>query len=300
MSLNKIYGKAALCAYLLFLIVAVWAFYAYTTLPSADLDSQGAYEELSWPAYVFENPEVEWRMFRPLRGDGPVARTGQISAKYRLAGTFLEYGDPASGTDPSRRAILDDLERGLQAMVIEGDLYEDVRVVRVSRDYVVLEKDSRTEELWIGFDARRPALDQETDDVGERDVVSSDIDEPSRFGRRVGENRWVFEKDKLREFYMEMMDNPQRAVEVYETMRPNYDEDMNIRGYVVDIVGEADFFEAVGLRDGDIVKSVNSLKMSSRLRAEYFIREFMQDRVNALVLEVERGGEEHKQIYLLR
>ena len=42
------------------------------------------------------------------------------------------------------------------------------------------------------------------------------------------------------------------------------------------------------------------MKMTKQERAEYFIREFVQDRLNAVVLDIERNGNPQKLIYYLR
>jgi hypothetical protein len=42
------------------------------------------------------------------------------------------------------------------------------------------------------------------------------------------------------------------------------------------------------------------MDMTSRTRAEYFIKEFIHDRANAFILEVERGGDPVKLIYQFR
>ena len=106
--------------------------------------------------------------------------------------------------------------------------------------------------------------------------------------------------DKLVEYYKELMDEPDRLVKVFDSLKPLYDGQRRITGYVLGVEGEKEFFDAVGLKEGDIVRSVNSMKMTSQSRAEYFIGEFIKGRLGALVLDVERGGEPKKLIYLIR
>jgi type II secretory pathway component PulC len=83
-------------------------------------------------------------------------------------------------------------------------------------------------------------------------------------------------------------------------MKPVRDEGNKITGYVVGIEGEREFFDAVGLRQGDIVRAVNSIPMTNRRRAEAFIDQFLKDQMNAVVLEVERSGQSTKQIYQMQ
>ncbi len=65
-------------------------------------------------------------------------------------------------------------------------------------------------------------------------------------------------------------------------------------------VGEKDFYSEVGFQDGDIVRKVNSMRMTSQRRAEYFIGEFVQDRLGAVVIDIERNGEPKKLVYLVQ
>jgi type II secretory pathway component PulC len=102
------------------------------------------------------------------------------------------------------------------------------------------------------------------------------------------------------DYYQELLDEPERMVAVFDTMKPVRDERNKITGYVVGIEGEKDFFEAVGLRQGDIVRSVNSIPMTNRKRAEFLIDEFIKDNMSAVVMDVERGGQPVKQVYQLR
>ena len=114
------------------------------------------------------------------------------------------------------------------------------------------------------------------------------------------ENRWRFSRKPILDYYQELLDEPDRMVAVFDTMKPVRDERNKITGYVVGLEGEKDFFDAVGLRQGDIVRSVNSMPMTNRRRAEAFIDQFLKDQMSAVVLEVERDGKTTKQIYQMQ
>jgi hypothetical protein len=45
---------------------------------------------------------------------------------------------------------------------------------------------------------------------------------------------------------------------------------------------------------------VNSMHMTSQSRAEFFLGEFVKERLNAVVLDIERDGNPQKIIYLIR
>jgi len=83
-------------------------------------------------------------------------------------------------------------------------------------------------------------------------------------------------------------------------MQPDYAPEGQVAGYRLEKEGEAEFFAAVGLQEGDTIRRVNSMNMTSQARAEYFISEFMKERLGAVVLDVERNGQQEKLIYLFR
>ena len=56
----------------------------------------------------------------------------------------------------------------------------------------------------------------------------------------------------------------------------------------------------MGMKEGDVVRKVNSMDMTSRQRAEYFIKEFAADRANVFMIEIERDGTPQKLIYQVR
>lgn len=222
---------------------------------------------------------------------------GSLATRFRLAGTFVAYG---ALTEDTRKAILDDLQAGLQRVVNENDSLDDVRVVKIYRDHVVLSHEGREEALWLGFSgqgAKEPVSGQAPAD----DAAAFSDDSPLPFeGKRVGEYRWVFNRESLLDYYTQLRDQPERLVAVFDSLEPLYEDDGVISGYRLNVRGEGDFFNAVGLRQGDVVRAVNTMKMTNRRRAEYFIREFIYDRANAFVLDVERDGAPMKLTYQTR
>ncbi len=244
------------------------------------------------PKYVSNDSINEWgTVFAPAT---PKTRTLIEPLRYRLAGTFLVYG----GLDDQRRAVIDDSEAGAQIIVSEGDKLSDgSQVDKIVRDAVTLLTPSGAVDLRLVFetygagerDDEKPHLQ---DGLKETDVAAA------RFGgQQVAENRWHFDRQKLLEYYAELRDEPARLVAVFDSMKPVYTDDNSIEGYRLIIEGEADFFSAVGLHENDIVRAVNSVDMTNRRRAEHFIREFVADRANIFVLDVERNGEIEKLIY---
>lgn len=252
----------------------------------------------AWPSAARIPPE-DWGVVQ--RGaDASLSQGGPLARRFRLAGTFFQFGDAGDRTESRRRAILDDLQKSQQYLVSEGDIVEDYEVTRVFPERILLRSGGVEYELALSFAtaAAKPAAGAAPPEAG-TSLADQPALETSRFGKRVAENRWVFSREELLKYYREVLDDPERIAALYISLKPDYQDD-EIGGYVLDEEGEADFFQAVGLKDGDVVRRVNSMRMVSQRRAEYFIGEFLKNRVNALVLDIEREGKPEKLIYLIR
>ncbi len=239
-----------------------------------------------------------WRIFRSGDPVAPAPAAGALAARYRLAGVFLILSGPERSGGENRCAILDDLETKAQFLATEDERIGDVRVVRVERDHVVLSDGSREETLELAastLSGRAPSGAMASADPGPT------VLETNRFGHRVGELRWEFNRQAVLDYYQEMMDNPERLASLFLAMKADRDEEGRVAGYRLDMEGgEKEFYEQVGFQDGDVIRKVNSMRMTSQRRAEYFIGEFVQDRLGAVVIDVERNGENKKLIYLVQ
>lgn len=250
---------------------------------------------------AFQWPAVDpaaWRVFRSGAPVAPPPVAGALSARYRLAGVFLILTEPGADTDTQRCAILDDLQTKEQILAQEGEHAGDARVVRVTPDYVILSSGEHEETITL---AAGSAGDPEKPTVSAAATEPMPTLETTRFGRRVGDTRWEVNRQAVLAYYQEMMDNPERLAGLFMAMEPDRDANGRVAGYRLNTaLGEKDFYNQVGLRDGDVVRRVNSMRMTSQRRAEYFIGEFVQNRLGAVVLDIERDGQPQKLIYLVQ
>jgi type II secretion system protein C len=243
----------------------------------------------------------EWTSFVSGAQRGARHDSGSIARRFRLVGTMVQY---SSRLTDERRAVLDDRQKGTQRVVSEGELLDGVAVVRILRDRVVLRQGGNEETLMLKFEGE-PAGGLSASGAGSATqsmpgaTASADAaGSENRFGgRQVGENKWVFDRGPILRYYSELMDNPDRLVKVFDSFKPVYGSDRRVSGYRLQVEGEPDFFQSVGLREGDIVRNVNTMRMTSRRRAEFFIREFIDNRANSFTLDVERGGQTVTQTY---
>ncbi|MBM4148353.1 MAG: hypothetical protein FJ224_04850 [Lentisphaerae bacterium] len=224
---------------------------------------------------------------------------GPVSQRFRLAGTFTADGDD-DGTE-HRRAVIDELSARAQHVVSEGSAIGDAVIVRISADKVVVKLGSVEEDLLLTFSG--PTAEAVShDSTGLVGAASSGIPgSPDAFGGvRTGENRWVYSRKALVDYYSTLRDSPERLVAVFDSLKPVYGENRRINGYRLGIEGEKEFFDSVGLREGDIVRKANSIEMSSRRRAEFLISQFVQDKANVFVLDVDRDGQDMRLVYEVR
>ena len=252
-------------------------------------------EPFHWPAL----DAGAWKSFRSGAPAAPPAVAGALAARYRLAGVFLILTDPGASGDENRCAILDDLQTKQQVLAAEGEDVGPARVVRVAIDQVVLSDGEREETLYLAA-GTLPGHEQAGSPAVAAEAPAK-ILETNRFGNRIGETRWEINKQAVLDYYQEMMDNPERLAGLFMAMEPDRDEAGKVAGYRLNTdLGEKEFYTQVGLQHGDVVRKVNSMRMTSQRRAEYFIGEFVQNRLGAVVIDIERNGEPKKLVYLIK
>ncbi|NKB25658.1 MAG: hypothetical protein GKR87_15055 [Kiritimatiellae bacterium] len=284
---------------LICLLLFIFFVYQYIHLPDVQTSEspiQG--RTLSW-AKGERGEDTYWSVFRKNK-IGTLTDQGSFHQRFRLAGTFFSYGVTNEKVRP-RKAILDDLRKNKQVVVEENERLEDVKMAQIFQDRVVLYANGHEEELWLSFSGShtnryRDAVRIQTPTRFE-DMPAL---ETNRFGKKIGTYRWVFQREALIDYFNELTENPERIAAMYVSMKPARKNDRRISGYYLDMAGEEDFFKTVGLQQGDIIRSVNSLKLTSQSRGEFFLKEFIQDRLGAAVLDVERNGQTNKLIYLVR
>jgi type II secretory pathway component PulC len=267
--------------------------YRVRTLPVPVTDAIASTSPASVPPPAVLPASLDWSVFQNEQAPTPAAR-GALSRRFRLAGTFFAYGSAAGDT---RRAVLHDLQAAVQMIIGEGESIGDVKVVRIASDRVILRRGLEEAELWLGFSRADPESSADDPAAAESDA---DGKESAFGGRKTGEHSWVFRRDALQDYYQDVLDDPERLVRIFDSMKAVRGENRRITGYRLDILGEGDFYRAAGMRQGDIVRKVNGMNMTSRRRAEFFIGEFARNRANVFELEIERNGQPLKLTYQIR
>lgn len=240
-------------------------------------------------------PAELWSVFRSTAGDAASAAGRSSPARLRLAGTFCVENE-RDGI--RRRAVIESPARREQYVVGEGDAVEDATVEKIDLDRVTIRSPTGTEELRLEFAGRAGTTDLAVATATNLTNAVVGATATNRFGGiKVSENRWQFSRSSLVGYYQELLEEPQRMVAVFDSLKPVRNQANKITGYVLGTEGEKEFFDAIGLQEGDVVRKANSMDMTSRRRAEYLIDEFLKNRLNVVVLDVERSGNPVKLIY---
>lgn len=284
-------GISALAITLILGIAAIASLYRLNEFPkykAAPLTS-------SWSKFDATAFDFDADVFKKAIAESEKAPQEGAAKRYRLAGTFFAIG----ANQQSRKAILDDLQRKQQLLVTEGDLIEnEAQVLSIMADRVILKRGASEEQILLCFNSSGLSATQQVIGASTaKNQLQADIQ--SRFGKRIGDKHWLLTRSELMNYYKEVLNNTERLTKIYESLKPVY-EGQNIAGYTLDIEGEGDMFSAFGLRQGDTIRQVNSMPMTSQVRAEYFINEFVKNRVNGFVLDIERAGRKEKLIYMVR
>jgi hypothetical protein len=285
-------------------VIAPGAYLLFTSfnLPEPFESSVNKFKLNSWPE-IPAKPEVNLTIFQDENVKIISNTNGKISNIFRYIGAYNDSNPDA----PRRVALLADLRSGKTHILKAGDKVTGITVVRIFMEKVVLTDGTREEELF-----RRSPGKSERSGAGSSVHSASSSGAMTGFdrfgGKRVAARQWVFRSTDLTRYYQELLDEPGRLLKVFDSLMPVdsggksigiYDTGnfKNIRGYRLNVLGEADFFKSVGFKQGDIVRKVNNVPMLNRRFAENFVNQFAQGQLNVVHIEIERNGKPETLIY---
>jgi hypothetical protein len=244
-------------------------------------------------------PLESWSVFRM---DGEAIRevSNSLANRFRLAGTFRVI-QPDS---VAQKGVLCDLVRSNQSLIVSaGDELDDGIVVKdIGVDRLELVRQDVSIILTLDDQPGGSSTNPAAAGSGESADLFAGYPVLSRgqFGIQIEDKRWLFERRKVLEYYNDVLEDPDRLVALFDSLKPLYNEKKKIDGYILVQEGEKDFFKEVGLKEGDVIRKVNSVPLMNRRVAEGFIRDFGQDDLSVAVLEIERDGEPARLVYEVR
>ena len=289
----------ALVAWLIAAGVAVgWGWFAWQRPPIVRQPAAALTLRVpEWPKPIVPQG-AEWDVLRRVQGKGGVTILTATAQRFRLAGTFTAFnGDGAAPGTGQRKAVIDDLQKQTEYLLCEGESAEGLMMLKILTDRVTVQIGGKEEELRLSFNDTVASAGAPAPTTVKTNEVAL---ETSRFGKRIAENRWVLSREALMQYYDELRKDPERVVKLFDSLKPNYNPQQQIDGYRMGMEGEKEFFQAAGLQEGDVVRKVNSINMTSQKRAEYLISEFLQNRLSAIVFDIERENKPQKLIYFIR
>ena len=279
-------------------LAAAWALFAWHGQPGGipPVATILPVHGLAWPKPIVPQP-ADWDVVCRAKGKGGVTVLTATAQRFRLAGTFSALeGDVATGAG-NRKAVIDDLQKQTEYLLREGEAAEGLTLLKIMADRVTVQINGRQEELRLSFtDALAGGVAPLAPTAKTNEVAL----ETSRFGKRIAEHRWVMSREALMQYYEELRKDPERVVKLFDSLKPSYNAQQQLDGYRMGMEGEKEFFQSVGLQDGDVVRKVNSINMTSQNRAEYLISEFLQNRLSAIVFDIDRDNTQQKLIYFIR
>lgn len=231
-----------------------------------------------------------------------------LSQRFRLAGVYCWSPSETNAEHEVRKAIIDNLQTKpvKESVVVEGDMLDTVLVAKVLEKSVVLREGAVEEELFLTYAAGSGtgAVASATITGGSDDGVQGKAVFTNRFGAYMGEGRWIMNRDGLLSYVQEMIDSPARAYKLFESMAPVYGRGRDgrrvVEAYRLKVTGEKDFYDAVGLNEGDIVRKVNGERVTSQTMAMRWIDSFRAGKESAFVMDIERSGTPMRLEYMIR
>ena len=245
-------------------------------------------------------PLEAWAAFR-MDGNAIRVVSSSLATRFRLAGTFrvIQPGDRAIP-----KAVLCDLVRSNQSIIVSpGDsLGEGIFVHDINDNRLELVQRDVSCTLTLQFQGtNQPSQQAGSGSNGfENATQGYEILNRGQFGVQIQADRWLIERRKVLDYYNSVLEDADRLVALFDSLKPLYDESRKINGYILIPEGEKEFFKEVGLQEGDVIRKVNSVPMQNRRVAEGFIRDFGNNQLNVAVLELERAGQPVKVVYELR
>jgi type II secretory pathway component PulC len=195
--------------------------------------------------------------------------------KLRLVGTVMD-------TDPSRnRAIIEDqVARAGQLIYGVGDVVAGVKVMEIYRTRVVLDNNGNLFEI---------------NSFGDSIPVPEIVVPFSRVCRKIGDNRWLVSKSGLWRYINDNVMGTLKTVGCRTYYPPGAPSRGPSQGYEIVILPKDHLAARLGVKQGDIILSVNDEPITGKIRALELLKD-VQDQTEVTVM-VKRADETISLVY---
>ncbi|MEI6808516.1 MAG: hypothetical protein WCN95_07315 [bacterium] len=282
--------------------------FGLSRLPSLKRSTiESALSRRPWPdqsQLVESLSSSDWSIFRNIRSTA--GNMSSLAQRFRLAGIFCWTPTETGSTGTVRKAIIDNMQvKPMKEVVaIEGDTIDGIVVTRIFEKSIILRDGSLEEELFLAFAGAGTGTVASASSDGSPSGSLGKAVYTNRFGAYMGDSRWVMNRDGLLAYAQELTDSPARAEKLFESMAPVYGQGPGgrrvVEAYKLKVTGEKEFYDAVGLVEGDVVRKVNGEPVTSKRRAMQWINSFRSGSESAFLMDIERDGKPVKLEYMMR
>jgi hypothetical protein len=113
-------------------------------------------------------------------------------------------------------------------------------------------------------------------------------------------NRFIIDRAPIVATCNDIQQDTTRLQSVAAAFALAHDSENRIVGFQVSVQAESDLATKLGLQDGDILLKINDMHVIKRSRLEQFAKDFIDNKANAFVIELDRRGKRIKQVYVFR
>ncbi|MGA1791464.1 MAG: type II secretion system protein GspC [bacterium] len=228
--------------------------------------------------FQIQPPKGEAKKTKELEEEEKVAPITQL--KLKLLGTMI-----GRGIIPF--AIILDQRSRKQDLYTEGDQIGPAQLIKIYRHKVILLHDGN-EEMLLAFDQLDDSLDASlaVDDASSTDEQTEPAKLPTRVGKKIGTNHWVLARDEVQDVITNSSQLLTQVRIIPHFAKGKMDEP---DGFQVANIKPRSFFDMMGLRNGDVIKSVNREPIDNPEKAFEAYQKFKQEpQIEVVVLRNNR------------
>lgn len=170
--------------------------------------------------------------------------------------------------------ILDNRTRN-QDLYTEGDAIGPAKVKRIYRNKVILDNNG-VEEMLVAFEKMdfSPDTESSAPEEASKEDSSAGSSPPTKLGKKVGQNHWVLNRGDVQE----VINNSSQLLTQVRIIPHFQKGDINEPdGFQVANIRPRSFFDMMGLRNGDIIKSVNKQPVDNPEKAIEAYQKFKEE-----------------------
>jgi len=197
--------------------------------------------------------------------------------------------------------VILDQQTGQAAVCSQGDRVRDAVILRIAPGQVLVQRPGGQQELLRFLEPARGAAAMARPLAASLPAAGSPMADSGwapRILRPVNRFRRLIVREEALRYWNEVSSDLDLLASYAAGFRPVLEGD-SLTGYQLSQTLPGDMLAASGLQAGDVIRKINSLQLDSNAKVNYFFNEFLENRLHALVLEVERSGQSTNVIFTI-